>query len=89
MPLVKIPQAHIPVRVNLVIQETAKYAMMWTNVLPTLTDVTSTLCVTTVTDRTTVHATLDFQEMGKHVLISMSVPAVSTAATSLLHVQTL
>ena len=42
---------------------------MWTNVLPTLTDVTSTLCATTSTDRTIVHATLDIQEMGKHVLV--------------------
>jgi len=71
------------------IQAMGKHALTWTNVLPTLTDVTSTLCATTSTDRTIVHATLDIQEMGKHALISMSVPAVSTAATSLLHVQTL
>jgi len=77
------------VHAKLDIQAMGKHALMWTNVLPTLTDVTSTPCVTTATDRTIVHATLDIQEMGKHVLISMSVPAASTAATNLLHVQTL
>jgi len=81
MEIVRIPWAHIPVRVRLGLPETDKLAMMWTSVMLQCLSVTSMQIVGTLSALINVRAKLDLLETEKHARISMTVQFIRVRTT--------